>query len=77
MAEENATLADVMPQEVTGAPEPEAAPEPKIDAQNRAYATGKRKDAIARVWIKPGSGRVTVNGRDVERFVHMAGNAWH
>jgi len=39
-------------------------PEPKIDPQGRSYATGKRKNAIARVWIKPGSGRVTVNGRD-------------
>ncbi len=35
----------------------------KLDAQGRAYATGKRKDAIARVWIKPGSGLITVNGR--------------
>lgn len=35
----------------------------KIDAQGRAYATGKRKDAVARVWIKPGSGRMLVNGR--------------
>ena len=43
-----------------------AAPaEPKIDAQGRSYATGKRKNAIARVWIKPGSGKITVNGRDV------------
>ena len=38
--------------------------EPKIDAQGRAYATGKRKNAVARVWIKPGKGSVTVNGRD-------------
>ena len=38
--------------------------EPKIDAQGRAYATGKRKNAVARVWIKPGTGKVTVNGRD-------------
>ncbi len=37
---------------------------PKLDAQGRAYATGKRKDAVARVWIKPGSGKVTINGRD-------------
>jgi small subunit ribosomal protein S9 len=37
---------------------------PKLDAQGRAYATGKRKNAVARVWIKPGTGRVTVNGRD-------------
>ena len=42
-----------------------AAPaEPQIDAQGRAYATGKRKNAIARVWIKPGSGTITVNGSD-------------
>lgn len=39
-------------------------PEPKIDAHGRAYATGKRKDAIARVWIKPGTGKVVVNGRE-------------
>ncbi len=42
-----------------------ALPEPKIDKQGRAYATGKRKNAVARVWIKPGSGRMTVNGRDI------------
>ena len=35
----------------------------KLDAQGRAYATGKRKDAVARVWIKPGSGKIAVNGR--------------
>jgi small subunit ribosomal protein S9 len=39
-------------------------PEPKIDTLGRSYATGKRKDAIARVWIKPGTGKVVVNGRD-------------
>ena len=38
--------------------------EPKLDAQGRAYATGKRKNAVARVWIKPGSGRLIVNGKD-------------
>jgi small subunit ribosomal protein S9 len=37
----------------------------KLDKQGRAYATGKRKNAIARVWIKPGTGKITVNGRDV------------
>lgn len=42
--------------------------ERKVDAQGRAYATGKRKDAIARVWIKPGSGKITVNGRDVAQY---------
>lgn len=40
----------------------------KLDAQGRAYATGKRKNAVARVWIKPGSGKVTVNTRTIETF---------
>jgi small subunit ribosomal protein S9 len=43
---------------------------PKIDALGRSYATGKRKDAIARVWIKPGTGKITVNGR--ESIVYFA-----
>jgi small subunit ribosomal protein S9 len=48
------------------AAEPEMeTPRPKIDPQGRAYATGRRKEAVARVWVKPGSGRVTVNGRDI------------
>jgi small subunit ribosomal protein S9 len=38
--------------------------EQEIDAQGRAYATGRRKDAVARVWLRPGSGQITVNGRD-------------
>jgi len=42
--------------------------EPQIDALGRAYATGKRKNAIARVWIKRGSGKITVNGRDQETY---------
>ena len=40
------------------------APSPQRDAFGRSYATGKRKNAIARVWIKPGKGTLTVNGRD-------------
>ena len=36
----------------------------KRDAQGRAYATGRRKESVARVWIKPGSGKITINGRD-------------
>ncbi|PLX35368.1 MAG: 30S ribosomal protein S9 [Hyphomicrobiales bacterium] len=39
-----------------------------LDAHGRAYATGKRKDAVARVWIKPGAGRITVNGREQETY---------
>ncbi|PAU97360.1 30S ribosomal protein S9 [Paracoccus salipaludis] len=42
--------------------------EPQRDAQGRAYATGKRKDAVARVWVKPGSGKVTVNGKDMAEY---------
>jgi small subunit ribosomal protein S9 len=42
--------------------------ERKVDAQGRAYATGKRKNAIARVWIKPGKGKITINGRDQEVY---------
>jgi len=40
-----------------------------VDAQGRAYATGKRKNAIARVWLKPGSGKITINGRDQEIYL--------
>ena len=40
----------------------------EIDAQGRAYATGRRKDAVARVWLKPGTGKITVNGRDQESY---------
>ncbi len=49
----------------TGAPEAQAMPQPKLDKQGRAYASGARKDAVARVWLKPGAGRITVNGREV------------
>jgi small subunit ribosomal protein S9 len=40
----------------------------KLDPQGRAYATGKRKDAVARVWIKPGGGRIVINERPVEQY---------
>ena len=42
--------------------------EPVRDELGRTYATGKRKDAVARVWIKPGSGKVTVNGKDQDAY---------
>lgn len=42
--------------------------EAEIDLQGRSYATGRRKDAVARVWIKPGNGTLTVNGRDGGRY---------
>jgi small subunit ribosomal protein S9 len=79
MADERQSLSDL--KTLTGAVEdaPSAGPEavetveiaqvePEIDPQGRSYATGRRKDAVARVWIKPGAGRVTVNGRENEVY---------
>jgi small subunit ribosomal protein S9 len=71
MSPETQTLTDL--KDLRTATQPIAAPaaalpEPRIDKQGRAYATGKRKNAVARVWIKPGSGRMTVNGRDVATY---------
>jgi small subunit ribosomal protein S9 len=56
--------------EVPAAPPVSTMPlrEQQIDAQGRAYATGRRKDAVARVWIKPGSGKVVVNGREQDVY---------
>ena len=67
MAETIQTLEDL------SALKPAAAPQPpqyvqKLDKQGRAYATGKRKDAVARVWIKMGGGKILVNGRTVETY---------
>jgi small subunit ribosomal protein S9 len=59
--------------DLAGQPAQPAAPDApvhvqKLDAQGRAYATGKRKDAVARVWIKPGPGQITVNQRPVDVY---------
>ena len=53
-----------------GAAETSSAPlrEQEVDEHGRSYATGRRKDAVARVWLKPGSGKITVNGRDQEVY---------
>ena len=40
----------------------------KVDAQGRSYATGKRKNAVARVWVKPGTGKITVNGKTFNAY---------
>ena len=48
--------------------EPQITREPVRDELGRSYATGKRKDAVARVWIKPGSGKVTVNGKAMDAY---------
>lgn len=69
MADAPQTLSDLKDVLGGAATTPEETPaEPKIDAQGRAYATGRRKNAIARVWIRPGSGRLTVNGRDGDAY---------
>ena len=62
---ETMTLEDLAPLKGDDAPRPQPRVyEKKVDAQGRAYATGKRKDAVARVWVKPGGGKITVNGKD-------------
>lgn len=75
MAEENQTLESLEDLgEATGvtpevvAEETATPTEPQIDEHGRSYATGKRKNAIARVWIKPGPGKITVNGRELETY---------
>lgn len=76
LAELTKTGGEASPEPQAEAPA-EAAPPPQeeaplreqqLDKQGRAYATGRRKDAIARVWLKPGSGRILVNGREQEVY---------
>jgi small subunit ribosomal protein S9 len=64
------TLADLKDLAVAAVARADDAPkrEPKRDAQGRSYATGRRKNAIARVWIKPGKGEITVNGKRVGQY---------
>ena len=60
-----AAAADEAPAAPVQPPQPEAPlREQQLDKYGRAYATGRRKDAVARVWLKPGSGKIEVNGRD-------------
>ncbi|MEL7105234.1 MAG: 30S ribosomal protein S9 [Pseudomonadota bacterium] len=67
MADEINTLEDLGT--VADAPAEVVTPrEPVRDDLGRSYATGKRKDAVARVWIKPGSGKVTVNGKEMAAY---------
>ena len=64
MAEDFSALANLQ----TAAASAPAVREPKKDAQGRSYATGKRKNAVARVWVKAGSGKIIVNGRALETY---------
>ena len=69
MAEDTQTLNDLSDLgAATGVEATETPREPVRDELGRSYATGKRKNAIARVWVKPGTGKITVNGRDIETY---------
>jgi len=67
-----AAAAPVAAADAPAAAAPVRAPHPlraqEIDKFGRAYATGRRKDAVARVWLKPGTGKITINGRDQEVY---------
>jgi len=81
MAEERTSLADLK-DALTGAQQPDGADagdgipglaevifaEPQIDAQGRSYGTGRRKDAVARVWIMPGVGKFSINGHSLDEY---------
>ncbi len=67
MADEPQTLSDL--QDLAAVAEPIAPTrEQQLDGHGRAYATGRRKDAVSRVWLKPGTGKIMVNGRDQEIY---------
>jgi len=68
--DKTSTFADLKTLAVSSATLADAAPkrEPKRDALGRSYATGRRKNAIARVWIKPGKGEIIVNGKPVTTY---------
>jgi small subunit ribosomal protein S9 len=68
------TLSSLQDLKGAAAPAPEAAPRyvQKLDPQGRAYATGKRKDAVARVWITPGPGKALVNGKALDSYFARA-----
>ncbi|MCV0369605.1 MULTISPECIES: 30S ribosomal protein S9 [Filomicrobium] len=67
MAEETKTLEDLGALATAGASETPVHVQ-KLDQYGRAYATGKRKDAVARVWLKPGRGQITVNDKDFKAY---------
>lgn len=67
MAEETKTLEDLGALTTAGAGEAPVHVQ-KLDQYGRAYATGKRKDAVARVWLKPGRGQITVNNKDYKAY---------
>src|ERR1044071_632216 len=68
MATELSSFAELKKAPMAPVQTPAAIREKEVDKQGRAYATGRRKDAVARVWVKPGTGKITVDGRDQEVY---------
>ncbi len=68
MADEPKTLTSLAELGEVARPDADIEPEPQIDRLGRTYSTGKRKDAVARVWLRPGIGTITVNKRSVEDY---------
>ena len=68
MATELSSFAELKKAPVAGVQAPAPVREKEVDAQGRAYATGRRKNAVARVWVKLGTGKITINGRDQEIY---------
>ena len=64
MATELSSFAELKKAPLAPSQAPAPMREKEVDAQGRAYATGRRKTAVARVWVKPGTGKITINGRD-------------
>jgi len=64
MATELSSFAELKKAPVAGVSAPATPREKEVDPQGRAYATGRRKNAVARVWVKLGTGKITINGRD-------------
>ena len=64
MATELSSFAELKKAPVAGVQAPAAVREKEVDKEGRSYATGRRKNAVARVWVKLGTGKITVNGRD-------------
>ena len=68
MATELSSFAELKKAPMAGVQTPAAIREKETDAQGRSYATGRRKNAVARVWIKPGKGEISVNGKRVGQY---------
>jgi small subunit ribosomal protein S9 len=72
MATELSSFAELKKAPIAPAQPPVPTREKEVDAQGRAYATGRRKNAVARVWVKLGTGTITVNGRDQKIYFARA-----